>query len=152
MKITLQPAQLKDASLLLALQRKAYVAEAEINHDPNIPPLTQSLEELENEFEQKKIFKVEHEGNIIATGQTHFQDGTCYIGRMAVEPSLQGQGIGSQLLAALENTFPNTTRLELFTGSKSVANLGMYQHRGYTPFKKVEAGATTLIFLEKRIS
>ncbi|WP_217631258.1 GNAT family N-acetyltransferase [Modestobacter sp. DSM 44400] len=49
------------------------------------------------------------------------------IGRLTVVPDRQGQGLGSQLLIAVEGRLPPTVReLRLFTGEHSEANLRLY--------------------------
>lgn len=144
-------ADVGDAEDILALQKQAYLSEAVLNADADIPPLTQTLPELQREFQRKHIIKIEQHGRIIASGQAYLQDDTCYIGRMSVLPALQGQGIGSHILAALEQYFGQARRYELFTGERSIANLAMYQRRGYLPFKTAKLGKTTIVFLEKII-
>lgn len=142
-------ATLKDASDILALQRAAYISEAKLHNDFNIPPLTQTLEELKAEFNKKKILKVVINNKLAASGQVELIEATCHIGRMAVWPELKGQGIGSKLLMSLENVFPSAHRVELFTGVNSQANLTMYANRGYSEFKRDSLGATIIIFMEK---
>lgn len=142
-------ADVGDAEDILALQKQAYLSEGILNNDAHIPPLTQTLPELQHEFQRKHIIKIEQQGRIIASGQAYLQDGTCYIGRMSVLPALQGQGIGSHILAALESHFSQAKRYELFTGEKSIANLAMYQRRGYLPFKTAHLGQTSIVFLQK---
>jgi len=144
-------ATIKDADLLLELQRVAYESEAKLHNDFNIPPLTQSLDELKADFENKTILKVVNEGELLASGQARFESGTCHIGRMAVWPDLQGKGIGSKLLSALESIFPNATQAELFTGQNSVANLAMYKHRGYIEFKRAKLGKTSVVYLKREL-
>ena len=55
----------------------------------------------------------------------------CLIGRLVVAPELQGRGIGSSLLKALEAQFPQARVFELFTGSKSEGNIRLYRRHGY---------------------
>jgi len=77
-------------------------------------------------------------------------DGTCHIGRLVVAPACQGRGLGGALLAAIEKAFAHVRRFELFTGHKSLRNLGLYRRRGYVEFRRQRDGdAVTLIFLEK---
>ena len=46
MDVTIRPVTDEDAGELLTLRRAAFVTEAQVYGDPNIPPLTQTLEEL----------------------------------------------------------------------------------------------------------
>ncbi len=144
-------ATISDAPEILKLQKAAYVSEAELHNDFNIPPLTQNLKELEDEFNTKIILKIVVDGNLVASGQVHLINQTCHIGRMAVWPNLKGQGIGSQLLRALESYFPSAKKAELFTGVNSLANLGMYARRGYKKIAQKQLGKTTIICLEKNL-
>lgn len=147
----IQDACLNDAEEILVLQRTAYVSEAKLHDDFEIPPLTQTLEELISDFANKKILKITENGSLVASGQARFSEGCCYIGRMAVWPTLQGKGIGSKLLSALEALFPEARRFELFTGEHSQKNLAMYKRRGYVPFKTAQLGRTKVIFLERHL-
>lgn len=142
-------AEVSDAPAILALQKQAYHSEAEINNDFSIPPLTQTLEQLQAEFAVKEILKVVVNGEIVGSGQVKLENGTAYIGRIIVRPELWGQGIGSQILNSLESVFPEALRFELFTGAKSVKNITLYKKWGYSEFKDVLLGKTQVIFLEK---
>ena len=142
-------AEVSDAPAILALQKRAYHSEAEINNDFSIPPLTQTLEQLQSEFTVKVILKVVVNGEIVGSGQVRLENGTAYIGRIIVRPELWGQGIGSRILQTLETVFPDAQRFELFTGAKSVKNITLYKNRGYSVFKDVFLGNTPVIFLEK---
>jgi GNAT superfamily N-acetyltransferase len=142
-------ANVSDAPEILKLQRAAYQSEAKLHNDFKILPLTQTLEALEADFATKTFLKVVDEERLIASGQVLYENGTCYIGRLAVWPEWQGKGIGSKLLLALENIYPEALRFELFTGAKSASNLAMYKRRGYSEFKRSKVGKTTLVFLER---
>lgn len=142
-------ATLEDAESLLELQRISYQSEANLHNDFNIPPLTQTIEEFKSSFDSKTTLKIVDGDKLLASGQVHFDAGSCFIGRMAVWPELQGKGIGSKLLSALESVFPDATRSELFTGEKSAPNLAMYKRRGYREFKTHMLGKTEVIFLER---
>lgn len=142
-------ATVKDAEKILALQRSAYLSEAKLHDDFGIPQLTQTLEELKADFQSRTVLKIVERGLLIASGQVSFNAGSSHIDRMAVEPALQGRGIGSSLLCALEQEFPQARRFELFTGENSTGNLSMYQRRGYVPFKTTQVGNTWIVFLER---
>lgn len=145
-------ARTSDAEKILALQKLAYISEAELHDDFDIPPLTQSLDELVTDFENKTILKIEVDGVLRASGQVFFDGDCAYIARMAVDPEFQGKGIGSELMNALERVFPMAKRYELFTGENSERNLRMYERRGYSRVKSKQLGKTRVIFLSKHNS
>jgi ribosomal protein S18 acetylase RimI-like enzyme len=148
-KVEIYQAQVEDASTILQIQKEAYISEAELNNDFQIPPLTQTLDELEDEFNHKLILKVMINDEIVGSGQAKLMDSTCHIGRMALRSHVKGMGIGSKLLSKLERFFSEAKRVELFTGAQSKANLAMYIRRGYKPFKEDVLGKTNVVYLEK---
>ncbi|WP_345415978.1 GNAT family N-acetyltransferase [Halioxenophilus aromaticivorans] len=150
--MNISQATVDDAAAILQLQKIAYRSEAELHDDFDIPPLTQSLAQLEAEFEHKIILKIEQQGVIVASGQVSFKDGCAFIARMAVIPALQGRGLGSRLMAALESSFPKAEYYRLFTGAKSTRNLAMYQRRGYQEYARKLLGKTEVVYLQKDAS
>ena len=63
---------------------------------------------------------------------------------------LQRRGIGSALLAAIEQRFPDIEAFELFTGNRSVENLRLYDRHGYRHARtKVLSPAVSLVYLRK---
>ena len=139
-----------DAAEILALQKLAYQSEAAIWNDYTIPPLTQTLENLQAQFADHIILKAVDNGEIIGSVRGKQENDTCYIGRVIVHPDRQNRGIGSQLMAAIEAAFPTATRFELFTGQKSERNLYLYQKLGYRIFKEEPLNErVTLVYLEK---
>jgi phosphoribosylanthranilate isomerase len=145
----IQKAEMDDMEEILDLQKLAYRSEAELNNDFTIPPLTQTLDEIRNEFGQAFILKVVQDERIIGSVRAYEKDGTCYIGRLIVHPAYQNQGIGSRLMHAIESSF-NCRRFELFTSQRSERNLYLYVKLGYREFKQDALNEkVTLIFLEK---
>ena len=99
MNITL--AKREDLRDILDLQYLAYQSEAEIYNDYNIPPLKQTLEKVESEFDKGVILKATDEsGNIIGSVRAFSENGSVYIGKLIVHPNRQRQGIGTALLSA----------------------------------------------------
>ena len=148
MKIT--TAEPQDIPEILVLQKLAYQSEAELYQLYTIPPLIQTLNEIQSEFEQRLFLKAVRDGRIIGSVRAHVDGETCFIGRLIVHPVWQGQGTGTQLMQEIEARFPGAARFELFTGQKSQGNLRLYQRLGYQPFKQqVLNDQLTLVYLEK---
>ena len=119
----IERAMISDAEEILSLQKLAYRSEAEIYNDFNIPPLVQTLESIEKDFENQYFLKAVMDGKIIGSVREYTKEGTCYIGRLIVHPDFQNRGIGTDLMNEIERIFNTCRRCELFTGDKSERNL-----------------------------
>jgi phosphoribosylanthranilate isomerase len=147
--IPIQNAGKHDLADILRLQKLAYQSEAELNDDYNIPPLTQTFEQIEAEFEKSIFLKAALNGQIIGSVRAYQKDETCYIGRLIVHPDAQNRGLGSRLVKAIEAQF-TCDRFELFTSEKSDRNLYLYRKLGYRDFKQEQLSPKIkLLFLEK---
>ncbi len=150
LEIIISRAQLADAAEILALQKLAYLSEAELYHDYNLPPLTQTLAELEAELSEVVCLKAVQDGHLVASVRARELDGTCHIGRLIVHPQAQGHGLGQRLMAAIEAEFAQAKRFELFTGSRSERNLRIYAKLGYRPVRTRDLSPNlSLVFLQK---
>ena len=149
---TITEAALRDAPLILALQREAFQGEARLHDDFGIAPLRQTLEELEREMGAKVVLKAVAEGGrIVGSVRAWERDGTCRIERLMVEPALQGRGIGTGLMREVEARFAGAARFELFTGHRSAMNLRFYAKLGYREFRRQRVSEKlTLVHLEKK--
>jgi GNAT superfamily N-acetyltransferase len=138
------------ADEILALQKIAYLSEAEIIDDYSIPPLHQALEDLLFEFERQIFLKATAENTVIGSVRCRLEEGSCYIGKLIVHPDHQNRGLGKKLLKAAEDQFPEAERYELFTGQRSKKNLHIYASCGYRSFKtRAVSEKLTLVYLEK---
>lgn len=143
-------AHLDDAQDILDLQKLAYQSEAALYDDYSIPPLTQSLEQMQADMRQQIVFKALLDGRIVGSVRGCMQDGTCHVGRLIVHPDLQNRGIGQILLSRIEKYFALAHRFELFTGDRSERSLYLYTKCGYRVFRTERlTEKTTIVFLEK---
>ena len=146
----IENALISDLEEILALQKLAYLSEAEICNDFSIPPLLQTIEDIKSEYAYKTFLKAVDSGKIIGSVRANLQDGTCYIGKLIVHPDYQNRGIGTALMNSIENCFKGCKRYELFTGKKSVKNIYLYNKLGYRIFKEEKISEKlTLVSLEK---
>jgi len=148
----IERAAVQDAPEILALQKLAYLSEAEIYNDFSIQPLLQTLEDLKSEFQSHDVFKVMQGNNLVGSVRTRVKGDTCHVGKLIVHPAYQNQGIGRALMSYIEHHNNMVKRFELFTGHRSVRNLYLYEKLGYREYKREKAGDhLTLIFLEKQL-
>jgi ribosomal protein S18 acetylase RimI-like enzyme len=149
-EVTIAPADTGDAENLLALQKAAYQSEAHLYQDWSIPPLTQTLSALVEEFSVAVVLKAICADLIVGSVRATIAAGVCHIGRLIVHPDFQRNGIGTRFLSAIEAQFPAAAKYELFTGSLSDANIRLYQRHGYAVQREQALSPTvTLVFMEK---
>ncbi|WP_407662231.1 GNAT family N-acetyltransferase [Microbacterium timonense] len=139
----------------MTLQRAAFVQEALIYGSPEMPPLTQTLEEVESEL-QENIGCVALDGaRMVGAVRARLDGELLLVGRIAIAPDRAGEGIGTTLLAAVERrgAEAGATEAELFTGSLSEANLRLYEREGYVETQRVPGDdGTEQVFLRKPLT
>jgi GNAT superfamily N-acetyltransferase len=135
----IRPVRPADAGELLALQRAAYVTEAQLYGDINLPPLVQTLDELVSEIGAGPALAAQLGYRIAGAVRGRISESVLHIGRLTVAPDMQGKGIGSALLAEIEKQAPPIVdRFALFTGHLSHGNLRLYERLGYREDRREE--------------
>lgn len=141
----------EDAGEVLTVQRAAFVSEALIYRSVDMPPLTQTLEELTAELQDADGWVARVRGRLVGAIRTRVSDGVLLIGRIAIAPDVQGLGIGQALLDAAERD-SRAEEAELFTGSLSEANLRLYTRCGYRETERIDKGdGVQEVYLRKRL-
>ena len=148
-KIAITQAGKEDLQTILDLQYCAYQSEAALFGSQDIPPLKQTIEEVQEEYKRGVILKMEAAGTIIGSVRAVREGDTVYVGKLMVHPDYRRQGFGKRLLQEVEVLFPGC-RYELFTSSLSENNLRLYGSVGYTEFKRERVNEMlTFVYLEK---
>lgn len=125
-----------DLSKILELQYLAYQSEAKLFNNQKIPPLTQTLEDIEEDYKKGIILKTLNEDNIIiGSVRAYCDNDIIYIGKLMVHPQWQHKGIGTNLLLEVEKIYPNKI-YELFTSTRSNTNIRLYEYLGYKIFRE----------------
>ncbi len=141
-----------DAGELLTLQRAAYVTEAQLHQDVSLPALTQSMPEILDELADPAVraWGIRSGARLVAAMRIRVEGPVAELGRLVVVPDMQGQGLGTRLIDAVDSLLPDmVNRVELFTGEKSVANIRLYQRKGFTEMRRRNVGAYDLAFLAR---
>jgi tRNA (guanine37-N1)-methyltransferase len=121
-----------DAAELLTLQRACWVQEQQANPGVHIPPLHESLADLQAWLGTWTTLVLRSGGRLVGAVRGRLEGDAWEIGRLMVAPDLQGRGIGRLLLDAIEIAAPDdATGFVLFTGALSERNIRIYKKAGY---------------------
>lgn len=150
----IRPISVDDAGEVLTLQRAAFVQEALIYNAVDMPPLTQTLDEVRAELEENLGCVALDGERIVGCVRARIDGDLLLIGRIAIAPDQQGSGLGTSLLTAVEERGrgAGATTAELFTGSLSEANIRLYEREGYEESERVPGDdGTEQVFLRKQL-
>ncbi len=148
----IEEADTTDAAAILEVQKLAYRSEAELYDFFDMPPLTETIEQLEEDFASHQILKALEDERIVGSVRSRRFDGECYVGRLSVHPDYQNRGIGRALLEEVERRQSDAKRFTLFTGSKSLKNIGLYKRLGYrTERREPVAEGVNLLYMAKEL-
>lgn len=139
-----------DFSEILEIQKKAFLSEAELYQNFNIQPLTQTLENMQEECKNKVVLKAEVDGIIAGSIRANMNGVNCWVNKLVVLPQYQKRGIGEELLREIEKYFPEAKKFTLGTGTNSESNIRLYQKVGYQIIGKTTfEGGVEAVMMEK---
>jgi GNAT superfamily N-acetyltransferase len=112
-------------------------------YDQFLPPLHETLDEVRSVLsgEAVTVLGIRDGGRLIGTARIK-DDGE--IGRLAVAPDRQHEGLGSTLLREAVDRGGRW----LFTGDRSEANLRLYRKHGFVETHRVPVPGHTLVYLK----
>ncbi|MDP2183590.1 MAG: GNAT family N-acetyltransferase [Actinomycetota bacterium] len=146
----MRDARPEEAVAIAALIRIAFQSQAKLYEDDTLPPLFETAETVRAAMTAGIVLVAEESGRIVGSVRGDLADGTCRVGRLVVEPDVQGQGVGRVLASAIEQRFAGARRFEIFTGHRSAGPLHLYTSLGYAEFRRENVGERLdLVFLEK---
>lgn len=160
MTYAVREARREELALVLGVQRRAFervARELGIRGD-DLPPLQESLADLEALMDAGTRFfiAVGDAGRILGSvrgrvtrAATSTTVSTVEVGRLVVDDDCVRLGIGTALMDALESSYPEATRFELFTGAQASAPMALYLKRGYAESRRENLGYVELVWLEK---
>lgn len=149
-RLRILPATAADASTILLIQQQAFAAEARLCKDFQIPPLTESVDMVHEHIKHATVLTA-WDGERLAGSIRGLSSGeVCTVRALSIDPELQGKGIGSRLLAAIEQAHPKVARFELLTNVIMESNVRFYLRHGYqVTEKRIHSDKITLAFMTK---
>ncbi|MFS3927973.1 GNAT family N-acetyltransferase [Priestia flexa] len=139
----------QQAKIILALQKRSYEVEASIIHNCEIPPLQETLLQLQ---QSKEIFLGYYIEETLA-GVISFKvlGKELDIYRLFIDPVHFKKGIAQKLLAFVEMNY-SVTKLVVSTASKNIPAIRLYQKEGFVEVRTTKINdELTLVHLEKVI-
>ena len=102
-----------DLEEILELQQLAFQKEASEYNDYAIEPLTQTIDDLKEDYKKCLFVKATNAQNaIIGSARGQQKNDTTYVRTVVVHPGWQGQGIGTQLIKTIEKWY-RSSRYEI---------------------------------------
>lgn len=150
MESNIKEAKFEDLQSILALQKRAFKSVAAKSNNLNIPPMTQTQEQIEEEFEKSLFLKYERNEEIIGSVRAYqTSEKICHIGRLITEPNYQNQGIGTALMKEIEKRFSGCKHFEIFTGKDFQNVVNLYNRLDYVITNNKDINSVPMVFMEK---
>ena len=140
-----------DLSIILDIQKEAFSEEAIRYDDFSMPPMLQTLDQIIEEYNEGTIFfKYIQDDKLVGSVRGKLVNDVCFVGRLVVLPTYQGQGVAKNLMKELELFFHNRcSSFEIFTGEKSIRPLNLYTKLGYLKTKEIPSNDYFIIVMRK---
>jgi ribosomal protein S18 acetylase RimI-like enzyme len=136
--LTIHRASESDVEIMHSIQMRAFEEEGRRCGTREIPPLQERPEAILDHV-RFHIALVAREGATVVGCVRGLLDGkVCTIRALVVEPSRQGQGIGSTLLRSLEAELGAIERIDLTTNTVMEGNVAFYARHGYRVYERSE--------------
>jgi ribosomal protein S18 acetylase RimI-like enzyme len=134
--LALDPSDPEVASELLELQREAYRVEASLIGSNEIPPLHESLEELQHCGET--FLGVRVQGRLAGCVSWKFDGETIDLHRLVVDPAQFRSGVGTALVRAALAANPGASCAIVQTGASNKPAKALYLKEGFTLTDEIE--------------
>lgn len=154
MSVHIGPLRPEHAGEVLTIQRAAYLVEARRYAAWDLPPLVETLQEIEDHIASGLPALGAWDGHRLVGSVRGKVDGDrMEVARLAVAPDQRKKGIGRRLLEAITHEAPQDTRVVwLFTGVDSAGNVALYESAGFVrTHEKPDGLGIRLVFLEKKV-
>ena len=149
----IRPAVPEDAVVVHAIQMRAFAEEGRLSENASIPPLTETVAEIELLIRTQTVLVAVEGQRIVGSARGIRTGSTCTIRGVLVEPTHHGRGIGASLLRAVEDLHSDAERFELTTNTLVPGNVRFYERRGYAVYELTEfTGKIVLAHMRKVVT
>ena len=139
-----------DGEAMRRLARKAYQPYvARIGREP--APMVADYETIAASGDALLVWR---ENDVVGMLVTRLEAHSLFLENIAVDPGLQGSGLGSRLLAEAERMARRSgaDTIRLYTNEAMVENLDFYRRRGYEETHRAVEEGYNRVYFEKRFS
>lgn len=140
----------EDAEAIAALIRLAFESQCKLYDDWTLPPMSETAASVLDAMRSGTVLVARINGRLVGSVRAAARGDTVDVGRLVVDPAVQGRGVGRALTLEVERVFANARRFEIFTGHRSEVALGLYESLGYRRFRTASlCPSHDLVYLEK---
>lgn len=118
------------AQQVLAVQRPSYQIESRLIKYPNLPPLFETIADLQKSGESFVGYWLA--GQLAGVLSYEATDEGIHIDRLVVHPDYFRRGIGRAMLRWVETAVPSALHITVSTAVKNQPAVQLYQSEGYT--------------------
>lgn len=129
--LTIHRASESDVQMMHGIQMRAFEEEGRRCGTPEIPPLLEQPDSILNHVTSHLALVAKQGSTIVGCIRGVLEGQICTVRALVVEPSMQGKGIGSRLLRALEAEVRHMERINLTTNTLMEGNVKFYERHGY---------------------
>ncbi|BCG64324.1 MAG: [ribosomal protein S5]-alanine N-acetyltransferase [Methyloprofundus sp.] len=132
-ELIIRAADSSDLQAILEIQMNAFEVYTNLIAAEQIPPLNESLAEVQIDFKRKSILVASRGGKIVGSVRYQINLGVCVFERLSVDPMYQQQGIGQQLVRKVEGlAVLQAHKIYLETGLLAAELIKFYSGLGYS--------------------
>jgi len=132
-RFLIRKARYEELEMILATQVQAFTIYTNLFSAEQIPPLNESIEQIQHDLEHKTILVACKENRVVGSVRYDINLGVCHFELLSVHPDYQKQSIGQQLVVEIESLVAQQAhKICLETGLLASDLISFYSRLGYS--------------------